>query len=51
LAGLVPAIHVLGAEKDEVDARHQAGHDEPRGSAPKPAEKSLHFLVIFPLWG
>jgi hypothetical protein len=27
MAGLVPAIHVLSAEKD-VDARHKAGHDE-----------------------
>ncbi len=27
MAGLVPAIHVLGREKN-VDARHKAGHDE-----------------------
>jgi hypothetical protein len=28
-AGLVPAIHVL-AWKEDVDARHKAGHDEKR---------------------
>ena len=27
MAGLVPAIHVLAA-KEDVDARHTAGHDE-----------------------
>ena len=28
MAGLVPAIHVFGAsEKQDVDARHKAGHD------------------------
>jgi hypothetical protein len=27
MAGLVPAIHVLGHAKN-VDARHKAGHDE-----------------------
>jgi hypothetical protein len=27
MAGLVPAIHALSAEK-EVDAPHKAGHDE-----------------------
>jgi DNA replication and repair protein RecF len=30
MAGLVPAIHVLGAGKEDVDARHKAGHDEKR---------------------
>src|SRR5262245_22004031 len=29
MAGLVPAIHVLAAtEKEDVDARHKAGHDD-----------------------
>jgi hypothetical protein len=31
MAGLVPAIHVLisfAANKEGVDARHKAGHDE-----------------------
>src|SRR6202045_1597909 len=28
MAGLVPAIHVLRARKQDVDARHRAGHDE-----------------------
>jgi hypothetical protein len=29
MAGLVPAIHVLfEARKEDVDARHKAGHDE-----------------------
>jgi hypothetical protein len=29
MAGLVPAIHVLGRDnKKDVDARHKAGHDE-----------------------
>jgi hypothetical protein len=29
MAGLVPAIHVLLAEKKkDVDARHMAGHDD-----------------------
>jgi hypothetical protein len=28
MAGLVPAIHVLlGYSKEDVDARHKAGHD------------------------
>jgi hypothetical protein len=27
MAGLDPAIHVL-AQKEDVDARHKAGHDE-----------------------
>jgi DNA replication and repair protein RecF len=30
MAGLVPAIHVLGTGKEDVDARHKAGHDEKR---------------------
>jgi hypothetical protein len=28
MAGLVPAIHALLKEKEDVDARHKAGHDE-----------------------
>jgi hypothetical protein len=29
MAGLVPAIHVFGVNrKQDVDARHKAGHDE-----------------------
>ncbi len=28
MAGLVPAIHVLGLVNEIVDARHEAGHDE-----------------------
>jgi hypothetical protein len=28
MSGLVPAIHVLTAQKQDVDARHKAGHDE-----------------------
>jgi hypothetical protein len=28
MAGLVPAIHVLNAEKKDVDARDKRGHDE-----------------------
>ncbi len=28
MAGLDPAIHVFGAAKEDVDARHKAGHDE-----------------------
>jgi hypothetical protein len=28
MAGLVPAIHVLGKDSEDVDARHKAGHDE-----------------------
>ncbi len=29
MAGLVPAIHVsLRKDKEDVDARHKAGHDE-----------------------
>ena len=27
MAGLVPAIHVLFSAKEDVDARHKAGHD------------------------
>jgi hypothetical protein len=28
MAGLVPAIHVFWVAKEDVDARHEAGHDE-----------------------
>src|SRR3569623_1695379 len=28
MAGLVPAIHVLGTEKKDVDARDKPGHDD-----------------------
>jgi len=28
MAGLVPAIHVFSCVKQDVDARHKAGHDE-----------------------
>jgi len=29
MAGLVPAIHVfLSSKKEDVDARHKAGHDD-----------------------
>jgi hypothetical protein len=28
MAGLVPAIHVLATKKEDVDARHKAGHDD-----------------------
>jgi hypothetical protein len=28
MAGLVPAIHVLTGKKEDVDARHKAGHDD-----------------------
>jgi hypothetical protein len=28
MAGLDPAIHVLATGKKDVDARHEAGHDE-----------------------
>jgi hypothetical protein len=28
MAGLVPAIHVLDAEKKDVDARDKRGHDD-----------------------
>jgi hypothetical protein len=28
MAGLVPAIHALSLMKEDVDARHEAGHDE-----------------------
>jgi hypothetical protein len=27
MAGLVPAIHVFNVKKEDVDARHKAGHD------------------------
>jgi hypothetical protein len=30
MAGLVPAIHVFGRKKQDVDARHKAGHDASR---------------------
>src|SRR6201747_170818 len=28
MAGLVPAIHVLATDQEDVDARHKTGHDE-----------------------
>src|SRR5258708_19983562 len=33
MAGLVPAIHVFAAKKQDVDARDKRGHDEQRGYA------------------
>jgi hypothetical protein len=34
MAGLVPAIHVLlSGSREDVDARHKAGHDEVEGFA------------------
>jgi hypothetical protein len=36
MAGLVPAIHVLcRAMKEDVDARHKAGHDEESDMRPE----------------
>src|SRR3979409_882005 len=32
MAGLVPAIHALLLKRQDVDARHRAGHDGARGS-------------------
>ena len=40
MAGLVPAIHVLGAKKQvDVDARDKPGHDEVKEN-PEITEKS-----------
>lgn len=33
MLGLVPAIHVFGFAKQDVDARHKAGHDGAFGVA------------------
>jgi hypothetical protein len=33
MAGLDPAIHVFGASKEDVDARHKAGHDKRENGA------------------
>jgi hypothetical protein len=33
MAGLVPAIHVFTRRKQDVDARHNAGHDDRKVSA------------------
>jgi hypothetical protein len=33
MAGLVPAIHALKLGTKDVDARHEAGHDEANGCA------------------
>ena len=33
MAGLVPAIHVLRLREEDVDARHEAGHDDWRDCA------------------
>jgi hypothetical protein len=37
MAGLVPAVHVLLAarNKEDVDARHKAGHDDGKARAEK----------------
>jgi len=35
MAGLVPAIHVFGSKKEDVDARDKPGHDEREFSYPK----------------
>jgi len=28
MAGFIPAIHVFGVGRQDVDTRHKAGHDE-----------------------
>jgi len=35
MAGLVPAIHALPLIKENVDARHKAGHDRVYGVVPE----------------
>jgi hypothetical protein len=41
MAGLVPAIHVLLAvKKEDVDARHKAGHDVERWCGPITARRA-----------
>jgi len=37
MAGFVPAIHVFGSKKEDVDARDKRGHDERKFGCP--AEK------------
>jgi len=43
MAGLVPAIHVFAASrKQDVDARHKAGHDE---HTDEPAPVRAHLFI------
>jgi len=44
MAGLVPAIHVLPAMPEDVDARHKAGHD---GFTFKPLRLQLEMSTMF----
>jgi hypothetical protein len=48
---LIPASIFLRKSLAKKVAASKPGNDERRGVAPKPAEKSLHFLVISGLWG
>jgi len=45
MAGLVPAIHVLKFPGKDVDARHNAGHDELRGEGEQRAGHDEHGRV------
>jgi hypothetical protein len=50
MAGLVPAIHVFtrAKEKEDVDARHEAGHDVEKAElTPRhDTEAEPHFFVL-----
>jgi len=49
MAGLVPAIHVFVSRKQDVDARHKAGHDECIGYCRRTLEFQLNTPTIAPI--
>src|SRR6266481_1605397 len=51
MAGLVPAIHVLGTARKDVDARHKAGHDELRGRRRQNLDKNPRISLSFRPFG
>jgi hypothetical protein len=49
MAGPVPAIHVLPWSKEDVDARHKAGHDgsKSRSKSPRFLPNELPRIALF----
>jgi len=48
MAGLVPAIHVFGSEREDVDARNKCGDDETNFVIASVAKESRRYATIGP---
>jgi hypothetical protein len=47
MVGLVPAIHVFGRGKEDVDARDKPGHDEWEGAVIARSEATTQSIVPY----